>query len=171
MAATAPSPEFARAAAEVIQYLRDEYPDPRARDVLSAQPIAVYGTAGPDDWALAGTYGRQPQVGDSLLGLHVGGVGALGEIRVFEDGVRRAAVARGLTVQQQLENTLRHEAEHSVGACPPGHYDCSRAEVMRTYELGGTLDPDQVAAYNARGFMPTPAVAAQVFTYDCGCGH
>lgn len=119
---------------------------------------------------LAGTYGSAVGPEDVLLGLHVGGVGQMGEIRIYEDGIRTAAQRRGISVEQQLDATLRHESEHSAGACPSGHLDCSQAEVARTYEMGGWLDPEQVAAYSARGYALPASVHAQVLR-GCGCGH
>jgi hypothetical protein len=144
---TGPSYDFVAQVGPVLERLRTQYPDARARDALAGEPIIVYGTPEPWHWHMVGR--PQPLGYEVMLGMHMGAGGApLSDqaIMVFEDGVRRAAAAKGIPVDWQVEETLLHEAEHALGYCPPGHTDCSPDEIARTLAAGGTLDPTQLAA-------------------------
>lgn len=151
---TAPSDNFVGQAGTMVYELRTEHPDERVRAWLSGEHVVVYGKPGPTELMLAGSRGQPLAPDDLLLALHVGTpqiAQSEHRIMLFEDSIRAAAQLRGVTVDEQIQESLLHELEHHGGFCPDGHTDCSAGE--------------QDATVRAMS-----GVGAQVYL-SCGCAH
>jgi hypothetical protein len=128
------SPRFLRNVHTVATDLRDHHPDPRVRNALASDRLLVF--AAPSAWDVAIATGPGPRPGgELLLALHYGTPAmpaSQHQIRIFEHGITQAAAIRELSLLEQLEESLLHEAEHHYGFCPDGHADCTPDELAAT---------------------------------------
>lgn len=147
---TRASDAFAATVHYVANDLLASHPDPRVRQALQGERVYVYGGSSPGDHALAAGYGTGRATGGMLVAMHVGTPAqpqAEHEIMLYEDGVNAEARYLGVTIGEQVGNTLLHELEHHYGFAPAGHVDATAEEYEATLRAGGTLTPDQWQAY------------------------
>lgn len=152
---------FAATVHYVANDLLANHPDPRVRAALARERIFVYGGSSPEDHHLAAGYGTGASRGGMLVAMHVGTPQQPQRehmIMLYEDGVRAQAQHLGVSLGEQAGETLLHELEHHFGFAPSGHIDATAEEYEATLRAGGTLTPEQWAAY--RGQMAQRGAAA-----------
>lgn len=148
------SPEFQQLLSEIMAEEMASNPDVRARLLLSQ--VQVYARREPswDDFRAAGI--MSPNGSEILTGLHFGTRDMpLAEHRIylFEEPMKVRAQIEGISLRQRLDESLMHELDHALGACPPGHEDCSPDEIQETIRQGGSFTQRQIEVFQSRGLM------------------